>query len=590
MYERNAAVLERYFNELFAFDKESNLKVNYENYKKIIEEIKEYQRILKEEEKEIEKFDEIANEIQVIQRKQEKLYLSNIELEKQRKEMFDDLEENPNNLSTKLQKIEQILEKNNEVQKELREEYVQAISIFFERQKERNKYTKSRRNAEANYMKSIEEANRVFTNIEIEDVKEIKSFLEIDLEEEKQDIINKMIKNGKNEKVKFYEEAIKQAVETRIDIAKKEAELYLSIYERIKRLLVELNNDNVKLGKSEKLLRDVTVKLNFLEAEKEYIVVFLDNERMTAITGEKLHKKMMKEACEKFRLDINQINNLYELLIRETVCKATKKAYSELYNKNYLKEMQEKEISFNEEANNIKLNMGTVINSNYWRIDGVKNIYNVFQEEVTEKFNKDLSEYKLEEITEEDIIEKDKMVDKNKEKSKNNNQKQEENREIIKRKIFDFGDETEEDFDDDFDNEDDEELEKCFDDDFDYIEEEEELNEDVDEEFDYDDDEEEIEEEFEDDSEYREEEDELDEDFEDDFDYGDDEEEIDEDIDDDFDYGDDEEEIDEDIDENFDYEKKHSKAKKDENKSSKIKTKENKKESGLLGKLFKNKK
>ena len=42
--------------------------------------------------------------------------------------------------------------------------------------------------------------------------------------------------------------------------------------------------------------------------------------------------------------------------------------------------------------------MGTVINSNYWRIEGIKNIYKVFQEEITEKFNKDLSEYRIEEI------------------------------------------------------------------------------------------------------------------------------------------------------------------------------------------------
>ena len=46
--------------------------------------------------------------------------------------------------------------------------------------------------------------------------------------------------------------------------------------------------------------------------------------------------------------------------------------------------------------------MGTVINSNYWRIEGIKNIYKVFQEEVSEKFNKDLSEYRIEEI--EDMI------------------------------------------------------------------------------------------------------------------------------------------------------------------------------------------
>ena len=47
--------------------------------------------------------------------------------------------------------------------------------------------------------------------------------------------------------------------------------------------------------------------------------------------------------------------------------------------------------------------MGAVINSNYWRIEGIKNVYEVFQKEITDKFDKDLSEYKLEEI--EDIVE-----------------------------------------------------------------------------------------------------------------------------------------------------------------------------------------
>ena len=54
----------------------------------------------------------------------------------------------------------------------------------------------------------------------------------------------------------------------------------------------------------------------------------------------------MKEACENFDVDIKQIENLYELLLRETTGKATKKAYKELYNKTYLKNIEEKEKNF----------------------------------------------------------------------------------------------------------------------------------------------------------------------------------------------------------------------------------------------------
>ena len=58
---------------------------------------------------------------------------------------------------------------------------------------------------------------------------------------------------------------------------------------------------------------------------------------------------------------------------------------------------KEKERNFEQEINSIRLRTGSIINWNYWRIDGIKNIYDVFQKEVSEKFEKDLSEYKLEE-------------------------------------------------------------------------------------------------------------------------------------------------------------------------------------------------
>ena len=140
--------------------------------------------------------------------------------------------------------------------------------------------------------------------------------------------------------------------------------------------------------------------MNFLNSKKEYIVGFLDNERLTAINGRNTHEELMQEACQNFELDIQQIDNLYELVIRETTGKSTKKAYNELYNKTYLRDIEQKERKFEQEITNLKVNMGTVINSNYWRIEGIKNVYNVFQEEISEKFEKDLSEYQIEEIEE----------------------------------------------------------------------------------------------------------------------------------------------------------------------------------------------
>lgn len=398
MYERSAIVLERYFEKLFGFYKENNLKTNYNNYSKIIEELKEYQKTIDEEEKVIRKFDEVALEIEEIQNEQAKLHESNLELENERNRLFNDLGENPNTLDNKLQKLEEKMEKNNEKLKGLRERYVKAIVIFTERQKDRNKYARIRRTAESNHRNNIASANEMFEAINKKDVQELKEFIDSDQEKIKEEMINIMITNGKSEKIPFNYQVIEKAVEVRIDIAKKEAELYSSIYDRTKKILNELNNENIKLGRAEKLLRDASVKLAFLNASKEYIISFLDNERMTALNGKKAHERLMQEACKNFEADRIQIGNLYELLLKETTGKSTKKAYKELYNKNYLKDIEEKEKDFEEEVTNIKINMGTVINSNYWRIEGIKNIYKVFQEEITEKFNKDLSEYRMEEI------------------------------------------------------------------------------------------------------------------------------------------------------------------------------------------------
>ena len=401
MYERSAIVLENYFSRIFGLNKVKNLRTNYEDYAQMIDEIKEYQRVIQEEENVIQKFDEAAAEIEEIQRRQHKLHDENLEIENQRDQIFNDLSENPSILDQKLQKLENKLEDNNIELKEIREKYVKLLVIFTERQKERNKYARIHRTTEGEYLNNAKLAVKNFDEIDENDIQQIRKFQTEDKKRYIQEITNIMLRNGKNERVPFDNLAIENAVNARMEIAQEEAGLYISIYERMKKLLIELNSGNIKLAKSEKVLRDASVKFDFLNAKKEYIVSFLDNERITAMNGKIIHESLMKEACQNFQVDIKQINNLYELVARETVGKATKKAYKELYNKTYLKDIQEKERDFEEEVTNIKINMGTVINSNYWRIEEIKNIYNTFQEEISEKFNKDLSEYRVEDINEE---------------------------------------------------------------------------------------------------------------------------------------------------------------------------------------------
>ena len=466
MYERSASILERYFDKFFGFYSNSNLKTNYENYKTLVEEIKKYQVVATEEEVLIKEFDEIAKKIENIQKAQEKLYNSNEKIEKERNAIFTELDEKPEKVRENLEKIDKKLTSNNEEIQKLGIEFVDILDSFIQKQKERNKAAKARRINENSYIDTVNRLNEEIQEINTEDIKRLKDFLQDDKSNIKQELSTIMIKNGKNEKIGFNKGVIEKAVNERINIAEKEADCYLIAYDRLKKLLAEIETDSIKMAKYEKALRDISIKLIFLNAEKEYIASFLDNERLTAINGQKRHDKLMAEACNNFELDIKQINNLYELILREIANKGTKKIYKELYNKTYLKEIEEKEKNFEQEATNIKLNMGTLINSNYWRIEGIKNIYNVFQDEVSEKFEKDLSEYRIEETSEElEEVEIKEEKDNNRLRNKKfidedvEDEDFEEDEEIEEDEIEEYEDEIEDDvdYDEDEDYDDDEE-------------------------------------------------------------------------------------------------------------------------------------
>lgn len=566
MYERSAIVLEKNFNTILGFDQKTNLKTIYKDFKELAEEIENYQQILEEEDKIISEFDKVANEIRKIQQEQKKLYKSNIKLEEDRNQLFDNLDEDPEIISKKLKKIEENIAENNKRLEELRESYVTSLTTFSQKQEERNVCSRNRRAEEKKHLQIIEKTTNNLNDIDKSIIKELKDFINSECENEKQEIIEIMINNGKDERIPFNKDVIQNAVETRADIAKKEAECYINAYEKTKRLIAEINNDDVKLDKYTKTLRDISVKMAFLKAKKMYIVSFLDNERMSAINGLKAHKQLMEESCNEFKTDMEQFGNLYSLILREIAGRSSKKAYKELYNKEYLKNIEEKEKNFEQEINNIKLHAGAIINSNYWRIDEIKNIYNVFQNEVSEKFGKDLSEFKLEENNEDEIV-----ADK----------KPEIEDDIFKTEIPDDDVEYIEEYEYDDDYEDYEDNEEDFINDDENIENEDESEYDEDEEnFDYDDDYEDVE--------Y---EDEDNEDFEDSDDYYDEEEFEDEynDFDDDEYQEDDEDESEEDED---DYEETDNLNKKIKNTNVEPKKhgkheKEEKKGKGLFNKFFK---
>lgn len=586
MYERSAIVLEKNFNTILGFDKKPNLKTIYKDYKEITEEIQKYQLILEEEDKIINEFDTVANEIRSIQQEQKRISKTNTKLEEDRNQLFDDLDEEPEIIEKKLIKIENSISANNEKLEESRKNYIKALTDFAQKQQDRNISSKSRRAEEKKHLQLIEKITNDFNSIDKNVLREIKEYLNSENEDTEKEIIDAMIENGKDERVPFNREVIENAVNIRNKIEKREAECYIAVYEKTKRLLIELNNDDIKLDKYTKNLRDVSLKLAFLKALKLYIVSFLDNERMAAINGVKVHNKLMSEACESFKADIEQFENLYELILREIAGKSSKKAYKELYNKEYLKNVEDKEKNFEKEVNNIRINAGALINSNYWRIEEIKNIYHIFQNEVSEKFGKDLSEFKLEEDDAEVVPEEKVEDDIFKTKIS------EEDAEYVEEFEFDDDDEYEDEYDEEYED-DDSEIDDSDDDEYEEDEEYDEYEEDDENQDDSDidsDDEFEEDEEFEDeyDDNYN---DEYDDDYDDEYDDYDDEE-------DDEEYDEDEYEEDDDDDYKEEDERnhnKHSKINKKQNKTKNTRKNNQKQEDsdnskkgiGLFNKLFK---
>lgn len=392
MYERSAIVLERYFNSVFGYSSEYNLKNNFDNYCELVTKLEEFQLAYTKEQIAIQEFNDVTEGIRNLQKKQEKLYQKNANLEYSRNMLFSNVEESPEEIEKCILKIEDDIDKNNKLQIEIREKFVENIRNFNEKRNQLDTSKQNRNDAEEEYNEIFVRAQENVQNINEFNLEFARNFTGTQIKEK---LVALMIDNGKSEKVPFDTEVISNVADVSLDIAQREIECYVDMYENINRLFDEISKNAIKLDKFKKRMRNTKVKLNFLFAEKEYIVQFLDYERITAVNGKRAHKKLMEEACENFKLDVAQIDNLYELILREIATKSTKKGYKELYNKSYLLDIKEKEANFKKEKNKVNLNAGTILNSNYWRIEGIKNIYTVFYNDVSEQFGKDLDEFDI---------------------------------------------------------------------------------------------------------------------------------------------------------------------------------------------------
>lgn len=407
MYERSAIVLERYFESLLGYRNDCNIRDNFENYCKLVEKLEKYQTNFQKEVEATKEFRESVNKIKSIQNAHEKLYQKSAELEYNRNLLFGNVEGKVEETKKCIEKIEDAIDANNEKMKAQKDELIAALMEYNEKRFELSKCKRYKKIAENEYNEILEISQNNFDGIAPETIKAVKAFAGFD---DVDDIVNTLDKNGKDEKIPFNEGVIQNATVFGIDIAKKEAAGYLVIYDKMSKLLADIKSGTTRIELHKKYLRNEKAKMDFIFSAKDYMVQFLDYERMTVIYGRKSHNRLMSEACESFALDIVQISNLYELLLMEIANKATKKAYKSLYNKSYLIDIQEKEEKFKREKSRVNLNTATLINSNFWRIDGIKAIYTVFYKNVIEVFGRDVEEFDMPKDDSEETDEVDDMV------------------------------------------------------------------------------------------------------------------------------------------------------------------------------------
>ena len=73
MYERNAIVIDRYFSNIFGYDKKNNIKVNGNNYFELVDILEKYQGASEIENNVMEEYEKIANRIKDTQKREEVL-------------------------------------------------------------------------------------------------------------------------------------------------------------------------------------------------------------------------------------------------------------------------------------------------------------------------------------------------------------------------------------------------------------------------------------------------------------------------------------------------------------------------------------
>ena len=393
MYERNAKVIDKYFSNMFGYDRKNNIKVNSANYFELVERLEEYQKICEKENNIMDEFDNVANRIKETQELQDVLKSRSEKYNEEIKELFENLDENTEELQKRIEAIQNDIEQNNIEIKDNSQAFIQELQEFNEKSETRNQCGIERKEIEAEYTNILNETTENIENLDKKELKDLKAFIkQEDKTEQKNELKEKVLKNGEKEKIPFDENVVSAAIDISSDIEEKRVSVLLSVYDKTTKLLNEIKNDAIDIEKHKKIVKDAKSKLEFLDVITDYIVLFLDNERMSTVGGLEEHQRVMKEASDNLRQDLIQIINMYSLLTREMTGKATDSEYKEQYRLEYLYELQDQEKEFEENVKKLNLR-GTIIYPDYWRLEGMQKVFDAFRNIMRFEYEKDLTVY-----------------------------------------------------------------------------------------------------------------------------------------------------------------------------------------------------
>ena len=249
MYERNAIVLERYFNQMFGYNMKNNVKTNFKDYCELIECLEKYKNISEDEENIMQEYDSIANRIREVQKKQEMLNKRNAKYQKDREDVFQNIDDNSDAIQKKFDTINENIQNINEQIKENQKEFIDVVAAFNEKTSIRTSCGRSRRDIEGDYNKQLNKTLDDYQDIDLNIEKRAKQFIDMQTDGIEQELNEKIQKNGEKEKIPFNTDVISKAIMLSVDIQKRETEIYAGIYDKTNKLFTEIKNNSIKTEK-----------------------------------------------------------------------------------------------------------------------------------------------------------------------------------------------------------------------------------------------------------------------------------------------------------------------------------------------------